>query len=72
MCIRVCFLSCLCVAIGSFIKFCGDLLTPELTRRLMLPLDSALAQISGYVLIHVEHNDFKLVTMNALIMYKYL
>ena len=40
---------CLCAAIGSFIKFCGDLLTPELSRRLMLPLDSALAQISGYV-----------------------
>ena len=37
-----------CIAgICSFVRFCGDLLTPELTRRLMLPLDSALAMLSG-------------------------
>ncbi len=34
------------VGIASFMRFCSDLLTPELTRRLMLPLDSALAMLS--------------------------
>lgn len=37
------------LAIASFLKFCGDLISPEVTRRLMLPLDSALAMLSGLV-----------------------
>lgn len=43
MCVRY---STYFVGIASFVRFCSDLLTPELTRRLMLPLDSALAMLS--------------------------
>ena len=35
-------------AIFSFLLSCGDILTPDLISRLMLPLDSALAMLSKY------------------------
>ena len=41
-------------AIASFLKFCSDLISPEVTRRLMLPLDSALAMLSGYAGLDIE------------------
>ena len=34
-------------AIVSFLRFCGDLVTPEVAKRLLLPLESALAMLSG-------------------------
>ncbi|KAL5463198.1 hypothetical protein EMCRGX_G032077 [Ephydatia muelleri] len=35
-------------AIVSFLRFCGDLVTPEIAKRLLLPLESALAMLSGF------------------------
>ena len=48
----ICFIFPVCVcfiAIVEFISSCQSLLSPAVTKTLMLPLDSALAMTSGYV-----------------------